>query len=120
MSDSPYRRIRTFRPKALGDADKNAHPLVRALFAEMHKQQVTMIEMAERSGVSRETLESWRSKRVPDLVNLEACLNVLGLHLTASPTLASLALDRERLREALRKAAELANDALAYELRVEE
>jgi len=112
VSDNPYRRTRIFRPKALGRPDKNAHPLVRALFAEMRRQQVTMIEMQERAGVARETIASWRDVRTPDLVNLEACLNVLGLHLTASPSTKTLANRYKVMREALQQSMEIAAKAL--------
>jgi transcriptional regulator with XRE-family HTH domain len=61
----------------------NAHPLVRLLFAGMIEQNITYVQMAERSGISRETLTAWRVRYTPDLISLEAVLGVLGLRFEA-------------------------------------
>lgn len=58
-----------------------AHPAVRRLFAEMARQQCGVLEMAERSGVNKNTLKDWRTRTMPRVADLEACLNVVGLRL---------------------------------------
>ncbi len=60
---------------------KRAHPLVRFLFAEMIRQNTSLAEVAQRSGVSRESISAWRYNRQPDLGNLEAALRVLDYEL---------------------------------------
>jgi len=58
-----------------------AHPLVRRLFDEMAKQQCGVLEMAERSGVNKNTFKDWRTRTMPRVADLEACFNVLGLEI---------------------------------------
>jgi transcriptional regulator with XRE-family HTH domain len=72
-----------FRPHSPAE---RAHPLVRRLFAEMNEQQCSQQTLSERSGINKNTFRSWRTKAVPRLDDLEACLNVLGLELTIQPT----------------------------------
>lgn len=64
---------------------EQAHPLVRFIFHEMRRQQVTYYEQSERSGLSRETLTAWRKRSKPDLESLEAALGVLGYGLMPMP-----------------------------------
>lgn len=71
--------MREFRRLKLPD---KAHPMVRRLFEEMNRQQVGMLDLAERSGVNANTLKDWRTRTTPTIDNLEACLGVLGLELT--------------------------------------
>lgn len=59
-----------------------AHPLVRRMFEEMNHQQIGMLDLAERSGVNKNTIRDWKNRSVPNVHNLAACLNVLGLELT--------------------------------------
>lgn len=73
--------MRTFRH--LSPPDK-AHPLVRHLFEEMNKQQIGILDMADRSGINKNTLRDWRTRTVPTVDNLEACFSVLGLRLTTA------------------------------------
>lgn len=68
-------------PLSVGD---KAHPIVQKLFREMNKQQIGLLDMAERSGVNKNTLKDWRLRTVPTVDNLEACFNVLGLSLTTT------------------------------------
>ena len=63
---------------------EHVHPLVKALFVEMGEQQCTIMDMAERSGVNKNTLKDWRNRSNPRIIDLEACLNVLGKTLTVS------------------------------------
>lgn len=65
---------------------KHAHPLVRTLFEEMNEQQIGVIDIAERSGVNKNTITGWRKRASPDLVNIEACFNVLGQSLVVRAT----------------------------------
>jgi hypothetical protein len=62
---------------------RNAHPLVKIVFAGMIEQGVTYVEMAELAGFSRESLTAWRVRYTPDFKNIKAALGVLGLHLQA-------------------------------------
>lgn len=71
--------MRSFRPLTI---PPQAHPLVRRLFAEMNQQQLGVLDLAERSGVNKNTLKDWRTRTVPSVDNLDACLTVLGLRLT--------------------------------------
>ena len=71
--------MRTFRKTT---PPARAHPLVRRMFEEMAHQQIGILDMAERSGVNANTLKDWRTRTVPNVANLSACLNVLGLELT--------------------------------------
>ncbi len=59
-----------------------ANPLVRKLFDEMNAQQIGILDMAERSGINKNTLKDWRTRTVPTVDNLQACLSVLGYELT--------------------------------------
>ena len=63
-------------------APVRAHPLVRALYDEMNRQQIGVLDLSERAGVNPNTLKDWRTRTVPNVANLNACLNVLGLELT--------------------------------------
>lgn len=63
---------------------QNSHPLVKLLFVEMNAQQLTMKELAERSGVRRETIRQWKTRANPLLTHVDACLNVLGVRIIAA------------------------------------
>lgn len=67
--------------KDLHKIPEHAHPLVRALFVEMNHQRKTMLEVAVDAGLARSTLRLWKTESEPQLANLEACFNVLGLTL---------------------------------------
>lgn len=60
------------------------NPLVRRLFTEMHKQKIGVLDMADRSGVNKNTLKDWRTRTTPRIADIEACFNVLGLTLTVT------------------------------------
>ncbi len=62
---------------------KRAHPLVRTIFAEMNRQDMTLTELAEAAGFGRGTISDWRYRRAPKVDHLEAALNALGLRLVA-------------------------------------
>lgn len=73
--------MREFRPLSI---PRNAHPLVRMLFEEMNRQQLGVLDLAERSGVNKNTLRDWRTRTVPTVDNIEACFGVLGFRIVAS------------------------------------
>jgi len=55
------------------------------MFDEMNEQQCSQATMSERSGINKNTFRSWRTKAVPRIDDLEACLNVLGLEIVIRP-----------------------------------
>lgn len=59
----------------------HAYPLVRRLVEEANRQKTTLTEIADRTGIRRETLSDWRYRRLPRVDLLEAAANVLGLEL---------------------------------------
>lgn len=73
--------MRRFRRLSVPQA---SHPLVRSLFAEMNHQQIGVLDMADRSGVNKNTLRDWRTRTIPTVDNLDACFTVLGLKLSVS------------------------------------
>lgn len=58
-----------------------AHPLVKLIFRKINEEQFTLLDLAARSGVDRNTIVSWKKNRNPSLANIEAVLNVIGLKL---------------------------------------
>lgn len=55
------------------------HPLVRWIWREMNRQQVSQEDVAKRSGVSSSAMRKWRTGvRSPKVVDIEAVVNVLG------------------------------------------
>lgn len=55
---------------------------MRRLFVEMNKQQIGLLDMADRSGVNKNTIHDWKTRSMPNLQNIEACYSVLGLRFT--------------------------------------
>ena len=60
---------------------ERVHPLVRRLFELMREEQIGVLDMAARSGMNKNTLRDWRTRTVPIVTNLDACLNVVGYEL---------------------------------------
>lgn len=60
---------------------ERAHPLVKKMFDSMNHQQIGVLDLADRSGVNKNTIRDWRTRTVPTVDNFVACLNVLGLKL---------------------------------------
>jgi hypothetical protein len=71
--------MRRFRTLTIPD---HVHPLVRWIFEEMNRQRIGTRDLAERSGVSHNTVEQWKFRRSPKLDCLEATINALGYDLT--------------------------------------
>ena len=59
-----------------------AHPLVRRLFEEMNHQRIGILDMSQRSGINKNTINDWKRRSIPQVHNLEACFSVLGLKMT--------------------------------------
>lgn len=60
---------------------EHAHPLVRRFISELNREETLISEVAERSGICRDTISGWRYRRSPLVTNFVAALNVLGLDL---------------------------------------
>lgn len=60
----------------------NVHPLVKKLFIEMNHQQIGILDLSERSGINKNTINDWKTRSVPRIDNIEACFGVLGLKLS--------------------------------------
>lgn len=60
----------------------HAHPLVRRMFEEMNHQQLGILDLADRSGVNKNTINDWKNRSNPHVHNLAACFAVLGLEMT--------------------------------------
>lgn len=72
----PYRRMKQAHP--------STHPLVRRLWREINEQQANPNDVAERAGVSASAMYKWRrGYRSPQLMDIEACLNQLGVGIVA-------------------------------------
>lgn len=63
----------------------NAHPLVRALYAEMIQLGLSEAEVERRAGISDGLLRSWRTAKSPQVANIAAALEVVGLQLIVVP-----------------------------------
>ena len=57
---------------------ERCHPLVKELFLEMRKQRLGVVDMADKTGINKNTLKDWRTRTMPRIADLEACFNVLG------------------------------------------
>ena len=60
----------------------HAHPLVRRMFEEMNHQRIGILDMADRTGVNKNTINDWKNRSNPQVQNLDACFAALGLQLT--------------------------------------
>ena len=63
----------------------HAHPLVKSLYDIVIQQQLSLTELARRSGVSVNVLINWRTKSNPNVASLEAALNTVGYRLAVLP-----------------------------------
>lgn len=71
------RRFRTLR------IPERVHPLVRRLYEEMNHQRIGIRDLADRAGVSHQTIENWRRSNMPQIDTIDAAFQVLGMRLTA-------------------------------------
>lgn len=79
--------VRTFR-KPRGRKTKihqrvHIHPLIKLLFDTLKERDMTIAELADRSGISRRTIYCWAARSNASLINLMACLNAVGIDLVA-------------------------------------
>lgn len=74
-------RRQKFKPHNL---PKKGHPLVRLLYEELNKRELRLFELAADSGICEGTIKEWKRRCNPNILNMEACLNVLGLTLTVT------------------------------------
>lgn len=64
---------------------ENTSPLIRFLFDELNRQDMSVMELGVISGVSHVTIYLWRTKSNATIQNLEACFNVLGFTMLPVP-----------------------------------
>jgi hypothetical protein len=69
---------------------ERAHPLAKAVFAEMKRQRVTYDDLEWRAGVLRSTFKSWRTVSIPGLDTIEAALGALGWSVLPVPKASTL------------------------------
>lgn len=60
---------------------EHAHPLVKQFFREMDQRQAQQNVLCEVAGLATSTVEQWRYKTNPTIINFDAALNALGLEL---------------------------------------
>jgi len=65
-----------FKPHAVPE---HSHWAVKRLFEELNEQQMTLKELAVRSGVARSSMQQWKTRCNPTVTGLEAAFGVLGL-----------------------------------------
>lgn len=73
--------MRGFRPLLV---PSNTHPLVVRLFQEMNRNRIGILDMSERSGVNKNTINDWKRRSIPKLDNIDACFTALGMKLTTA------------------------------------
>lgn len=62
------------------------HPIIKQLFTEAAKLNLTMQNIADATGMARETLSHWQHhRREPSLLAVEAALNAVNLGLAVVP-----------------------------------
>jgi hypothetical protein len=64
---------------------QRAHPLAKAVFAEMKRQRVSYLELEMRAGVLVSTFKAWRKNNCPGIPTVDAALGALGWHLLPVP-----------------------------------
>jgi DNA-binding phage protein len=74
-------RVRGGRWRGKHIVPERAHPFVRRMFEIINQEGCTLEELAARSGVDSQAMNSWRSRKSPQLVTFEAVLNALGYQL---------------------------------------
>ena len=48
----------------------------------MNHQRIGILDMSDRTGVNKNTINDWKNRSNPQVQNLEACFTALGLQLT--------------------------------------
>jgi uncharacterized protein YjcR len=79
---APKRRKNVVRTYQALTIPKDAHPLVQRLYILCKQEQISIVQLAEKAGVSVQTINSWRTMRgSPKLIMIEYCFKVLGRRL---------------------------------------
>lgn len=78
------------RRKSTITIPEHACPHVRLMYAEMRRQNKTLDDVAEGSGLTRVCLKAWRTKNYPSLTGAEAALGFLGFEFVPIPTARAL------------------------------
>ncbi|MET4022788.1 hypothetical protein [Bradyrhizobium sp. S3.2.12] len=86
---APLNRKRRKNPRTVTMPDR-VGPHVKLVFAEMARQKLRYLDVAERSGVQHATLKAWRKENRPGLESVEAVLATLGYGLVPVPALEAL------------------------------
>ena len=61
----------------------SVHPIIKWIWCEIVRQDVSLMSVAKRAGFNSKTLRNWWSgKRSPALSDVEAVVNALGYDLT--------------------------------------
>jgi len=63
----------------------HAHRAVSIFFEEQNRQDISLVELGKRAGMTGSTLASWRLRSMPRVDYLEAALNCLGYRLAVVP-----------------------------------
>lgn len=59
----------------------HCHPIGMFICQEMRRQRAGYCDVAERSGIDRNTIRAWRTRNSPTLAGVEAVLGALGYEL---------------------------------------
>lgn len=57
---------------------EHVHPIVRFIFEEARRQNLSIQHLADKAGMDRVTILKWKDTHSPSLSNAEAALNALG------------------------------------------
>ena len=73
--------MRAFRQRKPFNCPNN-HRVLRFLYEAAFKQQLTMADLSERSGINQNTLRHWRYKSTPNIRDIDAALGAVGYEIT--------------------------------------
>ena len=76
------KRRESLKSRQVKKVPERCHPLVKTLFQRMKDERVPYSMICDRAGVCMDTILHWRWNHTPDLLSIEACLNVVGLEIT--------------------------------------
>lgn len=69
--------------RTIKEADSKRDPLVVTLFEEMNRREVSAKDLEEMTlgSVHEDTILQWRTRSVPTIKSLRACLEALGFRI---------------------------------------
>ena len=74
--------MKTYRFRTLRKLNNRSYdPAVSKLFKEAQLQKITLKEISIKAGLNKGALTHWRFRIIPNIINLRAALNVVGLDL---------------------------------------